>query len=261
MILAFDIGNSNINLCFMEDRAVIKQFRISSDIQKTPDEYAASIFALIELSKINPKELEAALISSVVPALTPIVGDIVRDHLRIEPIIVTVDSDLGLNVKVDYPYELGIDRVMGTLAAYTQFKRNCIVANFGTATTFDVVSKNGDFLGGVIFPGIRLSALVLHTGTALLPQVDIKKPLYTVGTSTIKCIQSGLFYGFLELADGLITRIIDEKFHEEGAALIFTGGMGREISAASRHNPHYQPSLIPLGLYVVYERIVKKKYS
>ncbi|MDR2400520.1 MAG: type III pantothenate kinase [Deferribacteraceae bacterium] len=261
MILAFDIGNSNINLCFMQERVVLKQFRLNSDLQKTPDEYAAIIFSLMGAEKLNYGATEAVLISSVVPSITSIIGNFVRTHLGIVPIIVNVDSDHGLNVKVDNPYELGIDRLMGALSAYTQFKHNCIIANFGTATTFDLVSKDGDFLGGVIFPGIRLSAAALRTGTALLPQVDIKKPLCAVGTSTVKCIQSGLFYGFLELADGLIDRIKNEKFADEKVELISTGGLGREISSASRHKLNYQPDLISLGLFVMYERVVKRKFS
>jgi type III pantothenate kinase len=258
MILAFDIGNSNINLCFMKARAVLQQFRLNTDIKKTPDEYAASIFSLINLRKLKLDEVEAVLISSVVPPLTAVMDSISREHFGIAPIIVNADHNHGLNMKIDNPYELGIDRLMGALAAHNQFKQNCIIVNFGTATVFDLVSKSGDFLGGVIFPGIRLSALALHSNTALLPQVNLEKPPYAVGVSTVKCIQSGLFYGFLELTDGLIDRIKEEGFLGGDTVIISTGGLGRDISAASRHPLQYQPNLIPLGLYIMYERVVKK---
>jgi type III pantothenate kinase len=260
MILAFDVGNSNINFCFMEDRAVRQQFRLNSDINKTPDEYAAAIFSLIGFSKVRLQDIDAVLISSVVPSLTSVIGRIAEEYFGVQPVTVNVDSDHGLNVKIDNPYELGIDRLMAAVAAHNLFKQNCVIVNFGTATTFDAATENGDYLGGVIFPGVRLSALALHTGTALLPQVDIQKPRSVVGTNTVKCIQSGLFYGFLELADGLIGRIKEEKFSGENTVILSTGGMGRDISAASRHNPQYLPNLIPLGLYIMYERVVKKEF-
>ncbi|MDR2104896.1 MAG: type III pantothenate kinase [Deferribacteraceae bacterium] len=258
MILAFDIGNSNINLCFMKERTVIQQFRLNTDLQKTPDEYAVSIFSLIKLKNLDIGGIDAVLISSVVPPLTAVIDSLAQEHFGITPIIATVEHNHGLKLKVDNPYEVGIDRLMASLAAYSQFKQECIIVNFGTATVFDLVSKDGGFLGGVIFPGIRLSALALHSGTAQLPQVELTRPQLAVGTNTITCIQSGLFYGFLELTDGLIDRLKKESFPNGAPILISTGGLGRQLSAASRHQLAYQPNLIPLGLYILYERVVKK---
>jgi type III pantothenate kinase len=194
----------------------------------------------------------------VVPPLSYLFEKLVRRYFEKEPIIVDATLPHGIEIMIDTPSELGSDRLMGALAAHTLFKGNCITVDFGTATTLEVITEEGSFLGGVIFPGIRLSADSLHSGTAKLPRIDFRKPKSVLGKNTVASMQSGLYYGYIELVDGLIDRLVKESFRSGGVKLLSTGGMGRELSLASRHKLHYEPNLVSIGLYIMYEKVVKR---
>ncbi len=258
MIFVFDIGNTNVVFGVMKEGKVLYQFRFQSETHKTTDEYAISLLYLLEHYQINLNSLEAVMVSSVVPQLTFTFVRLIRKYLNKDAVVVTTASDHGLVIKLDEPGTLGADRLMSALAAHTMFKKNCITVDFGTATTLEALTEAGEFLGGVIFPGVKLSAQVLHTRTAQLPEVDLATPARVVGQSTVESIQSGLYYGYLELVDGLIDRILKERFTGRDVMVLATGGMGSGFAAASRHKMRYEPSLVPYGLYYMYKRLKDK---
>ncbi|MDR2884775.1 MAG: type III pantothenate kinase [Deferribacteraceae bacterium] len=255
MIFVFDIGNTNIVFGVMEKGELKWQFRLQSDNEKTTDEYAISLLYLTEHYKIKLSDIKAAMVSSVVPQLTYVFTRLIRKYLHIEPTVVNTTCDHGIKIMLDNPSSLGSDRLMGAVAAYTIHRKNCITVDFGTATTIEVLTKAGEFMGGIIFPGVKLSANALHAKTAQLPEVDIAKPRQVVGKNTVECIQSGLYYGYVEMVDGLIDRIKREQFPNEEVMIISTGGLGTLFAAESRHAIYYEPTLIPKGLYIMYQRI------
>lgn len=257
MVLVFDIGNTDIVFGLMEEGVVQQQFRFAADKQKSTDEYAISLLYLLDHSNVKKADIEAVMISSVVPPLTYTISRLITKYLGVEPVVVDAHSDHGLNICIDVPSTLGSDRLMSAVAAYTLYRTNCITVDHGTATTLEIITSKGDFLGGVIFPGVKLSANALHMKTAQLPQVELLKPESVVGKNTISSIQSGLYYGYVEMVDGIIDRIIEEVFggSKDNLNIILTGGMGSSFLPSSRHHMKYEPSLIMYGLYFVYERL------
>ena len=255
MIFVFDIGNTNVIFGAIEEGTVSHQLRFQSETQKTTDEYAISLLYLLGHHRIKLDKLEAVMISSVVPQLTFTFERLARKYLNKNAVVVTTESNHGLKIMLDEPSTLGSDRLMSALAAHTIFKKNCITVDFGTATTIEALTDEGEFLGGVIFPGVKLSAQVLHTRTAQLPEVNLTKPETVVGRNTVESIQSGLYYGYLELVDGLIDRIVRERFQGKEVIMLATGGMGAEFAAGSSYNMRYEPSLVSYGLYFMYERL------
>ncbi len=257
MILAFDIGNTNTTVCVMKQREVLSEFRLRTDHLKTADEYGMLVLDLLKHNNIDLQALNAAMISSVVPALTPLFRRVAEQYINIPPIVVDTDSDHRLDIRLANPSELGSDRLMAALAANTMYPgNNCIVVDFGTAITVEVITKKGEYNGGIIFPGINLAATALHTATAKLPAVGFMRPDKVVGDGTVKSIQSGLFYGYVSLVDGLLDRVIEEQFSgDDNIVILSTGGLGQVISAEAGHNLEYVPNLVPYGLYLMYERI------
>ncbi|MDR0453758.1 MAG: type III pantothenate kinase [Deferribacteraceae bacterium] len=259
MIFVFDIGNTNVLFGVMEEGKVLYQFRFQSETQKTTDEYAISLLYLLKHHEINLNKLKEVMVSSVVPQLTFTFVRLIRKYFHKDAFVVTTASSHGLDIKLDDPGTLGSDRLMSAFAAHTMFKKNCITVSFGTATTIEALTVAGEFLGGVIFPGVKLSAHGLHSRTAQLPEVNLAKPENVVGRNTVECIQSGLYYGYLELMDGLIDRIIREQFQSMEVIILATGGMGAGFASGSRHSIRYEPSLVLYGLYFMYERLFVKK--
>ncbi|MDR2870391.1 MAG: type III pantothenate kinase [Deferribacteraceae bacterium] len=256
MILAFDIGNSNVVFGVMRasDGEVLSTFRLQADPLKTTDEYATLLFSLMQLGKIDLASVRAVVISSVVPPLTFTFTRVVSKYFNMEPIVLNTDSDHGLDIKLDNPRALGTDRLMTAVAAYYSYHTNCITVDYGTATTIEAITERGEFLGGIIFPGIKLSAEALHLRTAQLPQVELMRPDKAIGTNTIESIQSGLFYGYVDLVDGLVERFIKERFQGKPLQMLATGGLGSAFARESRHHMRYEPNLILHGLYIMYQR-------
>ncbi|GAB7140118.1 type III pantothenate kinase [Deferribacterales bacterium RsTz2092] len=257
MVLVVDVGNTNIVVGVMDDGHVLHQFRFLSDIQKTTDEYALSILSILERHRITTADIECVLVSSVVPPLTYTISRMVSRYFGQDAIVVNGTSDHGLTLLVTQPNALGTDRLMAAVAARKMHKTNCIIIDYGTATTIDALTDKGEFLGGIIFPGVQLSAQALHINTAQLPQVELSSTSNLIGRNTIEAIQSGLYYGYIELVDGLIDRIKREYFADKSVMVMSTGGLGNLLSQASRHNMLYDASLILYGLHFTYLRLVK----
>lgn len=254
MIFAVDIGNTNVVLGVFKDKNLLHNFRLATDPLKTTDEYAATIILLLGGKKIDLKQIEAVVISSVVPQLVFTFSKLARKYFNLEPIIVGPGLKTGLKIKLENPKEVGADRVVNAVAGIEYFGVPLIVVDFGTATTFDVVNEKSEYLGGLIFPGIKLAATILHSKTAKLPEVEIEKCTHVVGNSTISSIKSGIYFGYLSLIDGIIRRIIEEKFKHSEVNIISTGGLGSVFMGTSEYLKYYEPNLTLNGLRIIYEK-------
>ncbi|MGA1845980.1 type III pantothenate kinase [Deferribacter abyssi] len=255
MILAIDIGNTNIVLGVFYNNKLIANFRLATDYLKTTDEYASIIMLLMEKNNINVKDFRGVIISSVVPSLIYTFSKLCRKYLNSDPMIVGPGVKTGVKINIENPKEVGADRIVNAAAVISMYGYPSIIVDFGTATTFDVIDKNGSYVGGLICPGIKLSIKALHTGTAKLPEVEIEKTDRIVGSNTIRSIQSGIYYGYLSMVDGIIERIIDElKCDTEKLSVITTGGLGSIFVEESKYLQVYEPNLTLEGLRIIYEK-------
>lgn len=256
MLLAVDIGNTNIVFALCDENTTRAQWRIRTEPHRTSDEYAVWLLTLMQQSGFAPGDVDAAILSSVVPDANFTVKSFLRQHLRVEPVLVTNGSiDLGMKVRLDNPQELGADRLLNAFAAWESWKQPLIVIDFGTATTFDVVSGEGDYLGGVIAPGINLSLEALQRAAAKLTGIAITHPKAVVGTNTTAAMQSGIFYGYAGLIEGIVRGI--EKERGEGMKVIATGGLAPLYADATPVIHHVDADLTIRGLRLVHQRLKK----
>jgi len=256
MILVLDIGNTNICLGLYKGDNLVFNIRLQSDKLMTADEYAAVIMPLLTIYKIDHRLIKAVMVSSVVPLLSSTIGRFSRRYLNLEPLVVNQNISSGITIKMDNPLEVGADRLVNTVATKSKYGYPSIVVDFGTATTFDVISISGDYIGGIIAPGVKLSIANLHQKTAMLPEVEIIKPTTVIGTTTTKAIQSGIYYGYLDLVNGLIDRIITEEFHDYAGEvnIVLTGGLSNIFIDNIKHKSTYEPNLTLFGLKLIYDR-------
>jgi type III pantothenate kinase len=252
MLLAIDIGNTNIVLGVFKEKNLVTNWRIFTEKDKTADEYGISILNLFHFSKINPFSISGIIISCVVPPLISVFTQMSEKYFKINPLIVAPGIKTGLAILYDNPHEVGADRIVNGVAAYHKYGGPCIVVDFGTATTFDAISEKGEYLGGSIAPGLYISAEALSEKTAKLPRVEIKRPKNIIGKTTVASIQSGLFYGYI----GLIEKIISQMKKELGSKtkVISTGGIAEEITAQIKMINYHDPYLTLEGLRIIYER-------
>jgi type III pantothenate kinase len=252
MLLAFDVGNTTIAIGLFRGPKLIRSWKIKTDREKTSDEYGALLLNLFEIGALHAKKLEAAILSSVVPPLTPVLQDTCRAYFDLDPLVVGPGLRTGMPILYENPLEVGADRIVAAVAAFEKHGGPAIVVDFGTATTFDAVSAKGEYLGGAIAPGIQIAAEALYLKTARLPRIEIRKPKRAIGRTTVSSMQSGLYFGYI----GLVTNTIREVEKELGkkAVVIATGGFGGEITPAIPAIDHYEPDLVLEGLRIVYER-------
>jgi type III pantothenate kinase len=252
MILAVDIGNTNIGLGIFEEKNLIKNWNIRTETEKTCDEYGIIILNLLSLSGLSAEAIKSVVLSSVVPPLTPVFQELSLSLFKVKPLVVGPGLKTGMAILYENPLEVGADRVVAAVAAFEKYGGPCLVVDFGTATTFDAVSAKGEYLGGAIAPGIQISAQALYLKTARLPRIEIKKPNKAIGRTTVSSMQSGLYFGYV----GLVSNIIDEIKKELGgkASVVSTGGFAAQISHEVDSIDFHEPYLALEGLRILHER-------
>lgn len=255
MLLVIDVGNTNIVFGIYKDDELLYDWRVSTDKDKTSDEYGLLFNQIFQFNGINPKQIKNVIISSVVPPLMHTLPTMSMRYLGIEPIVVGIDIKTGIKIKYDNPSEVGADRIVNAVAAHSKYGGPLIIVDVGTAVTFCSVSKEGDYLGGVIYPGIKISSEALFTRTAKLPKVEIIKPEQVIGKTTVSSIQSGLVYGYIGMIDFIIEKMIEEMGTTvEEVNIIGTGGFSNLIASESKYINRIDRLLTLAGLKIIYER-------
>ncbi len=273
MLLTLDVGNTNtvLGLYRLASDELITHWRVSTLRTQTADEYGVLFLNLFAMRKVEASEISAIIISSVVPPLESTLRQVCERYFNLKPMFVEPGIKTGMPILVDNPAELGADRLVNGVAAFAKYGGPCIVVDFGTATTFDVISAKGEYLGGVIAPGLAISAEALFARAARLSRVDVKKPVKVVGTNTVAHIQSGLYYGYIGLVDGILERMLNETRGPAAASgeappapkIIATGGLARLIVDDSRFIKILDDMLTLDGLRIIYERnrVAKVKHG
>ena len=253
MLLAIDCGNTNTLFAVHDGAGWRAQWRTATYSTRTADEYAVWLQQLLQLQGLSLEDLKGCVISSVVPQSLFNLRNLARRYIGSEPVVVgDAHVDLGVGVNLPRPEEAGADRLVNALGGRVVYDGAMIIVDSGTATTFDVVSADGDFEGGVISPGINLSMQALHQAAARLPRIAIEKPQRVMGTDTVGAMQSGVFWGYVDLIDGLVTRLKDE--YGQPMTVIATGGVVSLFEGAARTIDHYDPDLTMRGLLEIWKR-------
>ncbi len=253
MVLVVDIGNTNIVLGVYNNDELLGSWRMLTKNDKTADEYGMYILSLLQFNNINYKKINSAIISSVVPNVMHSFTNTMRRYFNIEPLIVGPGIKTGIMIKSENPKEVGADRIVDSVAAYEQYGGPLIVIDYGTATTYDVISENGEFLYGITSPGIQISADALWSKTAQLPNIEIKKPNSILAKNTITSMQAGLVYGYIGQTEYIVKKI-KEEMKNENIKVVATGGLGRIISDETKYIDIYDPQLLLKGLKYIHDK-------
>lgn len=250
MLLAIDIGNTEITLGIFTDEKLRATWHIATVINRRADEYASLLLNLLPDKSLDKSEIKDAVLCSVVPPLMATFTDLLRRYFEVEPLVVGAGVKTGVRIRMDNPREVGADRIVNAAAAHHLYGGPVIIIDLGTATTFDIVSREGDYIGGVIAPGITMGAEALSTRTAVLPQVELIAPKRTIGSNTIAAIQSGLIFGYVGLIEGVVARI--QKELEEKTSVVATGGYAELIARETKIIERVNPDLTLIGLRLIY---------
>jgi len=253
MLIVIDIGNTEIVLGLYEEESLKHHWRMSSKVPRTEDEYWVLLGSWMNSAHLALSKIKGVVISSVVPALTSPFIEMAKRYLHLEPIVVTAETDTGLKILYDTPRTVGADRICNAVAGYHLYKGPLIIVDFGTATTFDVVSEKGEYIGGVISLGIAGTSQELHRVATKLPKVDLIFPPKVVGNTTETSIQSGLFWGTVSMVDGMVNRIQKEMEWDQ-VHIIATGGLASVIVARSQVIKKTEPFLTLEGMKIIYQR-------
>ena len=253
MILACDVGNSETTIGLCNGRRVSKRWRVTSDGSRTPDEVFLLLTGLLDASRVERRSITGSAIGSVVPAVTAALAEACERVTRAKPVIVEATSKLPITLDVDEPQTVGADRVVNTLAASRLYKQDCIVVDLGTATTFDCVTSDAVFLGGVIAPGVQMSAESLFRKTSKLPATELVPPKRVIGRRTEECIRAGVVLGAAESIDGLVRRIKREWPRRKRPLVIATGGLASTFAKLCREFDKVNVDLTLAGLCMAHE--------
>jgi type III pantothenate kinase len=262
VLLAIDVGNTNtvLGLYNSESPELLADWRVTTHKNQTSDEYGVLFLSLFAMRQIDVSKISAIIVSSVVPPLDTTIRRLCERYFGLRPMFVEPGIKTGMPLLVDNPAELGADRIVNGVAAFARYGGPIIVVDFGTATTFDVISARGEYIGGVIAPGLGISADALFSRAAKLARVDVKRPARTIGTNTIAHLQSGLFYGYIGLVDGILERMLAEmqSGQPEGSVatpkVIATGGLAHMLHEDSKYITAIDDMLTLDGLRLLYER-------
>ncbi len=252
MLLVIDVGNSNTVLGIYVGRELKQNWRVGTDKYRTVDEYAMLINDLLRLSGLQFADLKDVIVSSVVPSMLNTVEGLCRKYFHVTPYVVGPGMKTGMPIQYDNPREVGADRIVNAVAAFEEYHSELIVVDFGTATTFDVVSASGSYLGGAISPGVGISSEALFERASKLPRVEFARPTQIIAKNTVNSMQAGIFFGYVGLVEGIVSRIKAEL--KSSPRVIATGGLAGPIAAATDSIDEVKPFLTLDGLRILYER-------
>lgn len=252
MILALDIGNTNVVLGCIADGKILFTERMATDSGKTELDYAISLKMVLELREIKVSEITGAIIGSVVPPVTSLMREAIRKVTGQEALVVNVDMNIGLEVLMDNPSSVGTDLIVGAVAGINRYPVPLILIDMGTATTICVVNENKQYIGGMILPGIGVSMNSLTSRTAQLPRISLDPPKRLIGKNTVECMQSGALHGNASCIDGMVDRIEEELGQK--ATVVATGGLARKIIPLCRHQIELDDELLLRGLWIIYKK-------
>jgi type III pantothenate kinase len=252
MLLAIDIGNSNVVLGVFDSERLRESWRVGTKASITADEYAMIIKDLFGFAGLKFDQIDGVIISSVVPPVLPIMSEMSRKYFKLEPLVVTSETRTGIALKYDNPREIGADRIVNAAAAYELFGGPLIVVDFGTATTFCAITKSGEYLGGAITPGVKISAEALYQRAAKLPRVELVRPRTIIGRDTVSAMQAGIIFGYAGLVDGIVERMKNELGVD--AKVVATGGLAELVAPETKTITEVRADLTLQGLRILYQR-------
>ncbi len=251
-LLVIDVGNTNTVLGVFQGQELKAQWRLTTNRAQTADEYGILIRNLFNLDGIEADEISGIMIASVVPPLNALLEEMAQKYVHLKALFLGPGTKTGIAIHYDNPQEVGADRIANSVAAFEKCGGPCVIVDFGTAITFDVVSEKGEYLGGVIAPGIGISSEALFQRAARLPRVEIREPKHVIGSNTVSSMQSGLFYGAVGVVDGILDRLYAELGKK--TKVIATGGQASLVCSASKYKLPADPTLTLEGLRIIYER-------
>jgi type III pantothenate kinase len=252
MLLAVDLGNTNVVLGLYDGEELVQTFRVATVRSRTEDEYAVLLQQLFSLRQLSAHSVSAAIIASVVPQLTDVMVSAIRQAVGREPLLVGPGLKTGMPVLYDNPPDVGADRIVDAVAAYARYQSGVIVVDFGTATTFNCVSPKGEYLGGVIVPGVKVSLEGLMQSAAKLRPIELTAPPRVLGRNTTHALQSGIIHGYAAMVDGLVERLVEELGFP--CRIVATGGLSALIGKHTKRIEELDPNLTLEGLRILYER-------
>lgn len=253
MLLVIDVGNTNITIGVFKEEELVASSRLTTSTPRTSDEYGITLLDLLKYRGIEKEDIEAVVISSVVPGIMHSLNNCILKYFNIKPMDVGIGTKTGIKVAIPNPKEVGADRVVDALAAYEIYGGPILIVDFGTATTYDLITEDGAFIAGVTSPGIRISATALWEETAKLPKIEIKKPASILAKDTITSMQAGLVYGCIGQTEYIVKKMIEES-GLTNVKVVATGGLGKIIYEGTDVINHYDPALTLNGLRIIYNK-------